>query len=116
MMGNARSGGVREAEFSTETKRQAWDRCKVGGEPRCECCGTPFNGERPEYHHILEAALGGDNSLKNCQVLRKKCHRIITSQQSIPRVAKTKRIEAKGANIRPRGKKIPSRPFNQERW
>lgn len=78
-------------EFSRETKEQAYERC--GG--KCELCRTAFNGREPEYHHEIEAAMGGDNSLDNCQVLCPKCHGLITRTISVPRVAKVKRIEAK---------------------
>jgi 5-methylcytosine-specific restriction protein A len=103
-------------EFSKTTKEAGYDRCKIDGVPHCEDCRLPLGAERPEYHHILEAWLGGDNSLENCQVVHYRCHKRLTKTQSIPRVAKVRRIEAKNAGIRPRGRKIPSRPFNQERW
>lgn len=78
-------------EFSRATKEAAYERCKG----KCELCCMPFDNRTPEYHHEIEAAMGGDNSLENCQVLCPKCHGLITRTVSAPRVAKVKRIEAK---------------------
>lgn len=59
-------------EFSKAVKIAAFERCKG----HCECgCGVKIiAGDGPEYDHIIEVALGGDNSLENCQVLRARCH------------------------------------------
>lgn len=79
------------AEFSAKTRKAAWDR--AGG--TCECgCGRAFGKhpkERPEYHHRVEAALGGDASLENCWCIRADCHAAITAQVSAPRAAKVRR-------------------------
>ena len=94
-------------EFSTRTMLAAWRR-SLG---ICECgCAQPIKPDRPEYHHILEAGLGGDNGLENCQVLKPKCHRLITNGQSIPRIAKVNRIVRKAAGIK-RKYRWPKRKF-----
>lgn len=101
------------AEFSNKTKLAAWLRCKGGdikGTPICECgCGAKIeNGNGPEYHHKVDAWVGGSNDLDNCQVLRKKpCHSLITAKETVPQVAKTKRIANKRANIKPKGRPLP---------
>ena len=91
------------SEFTKKTKLEAWERC--GG--FCECgCGQKIIG-RPEYHHDKENYIGGDNSLENCLVLTKKCHRIITDERR-PEIDKTRRISEKNAGIRKRkGRPMP---------
>lgn len=99
------------SEFDKKTRELAWDRANG----RCEICTQPFNGRRPEYHHLIECAHGGDNSLGNCRVLCSKCHAEITHNRA-PVIAKTKRIYEKEANLRAAPKrKIPSRPFKVQR-
>lgn len=91
-------------EFSKQTKLEAWSR--AGG--HCECgCGLKIIGT-PEYHHRIEAAVGGDASLENCQVLDPKCHRRVTSEETIPAVTRAKRLEEKRLGLRPkRGRPMP---------
>lgn len=85
-------------EFTRETKEAAWTRAHE----RCELCCQPLGQRRPEYHHRTPAALGGDNSLRNCVVLCPPCHRIITRTEDMPRITKAKRVERKRANLVPR--------------
>jgi 5-methylcytosine-specific restriction endonuclease McrA len=100
------------AEFSKQTKREAWLRCHDGqGLPRCEGCGQLFEGRRPEYDHKIAAELGGDNSLENCQCLCPKCHRAKTSFADIPRIAKNARIRDKRAGLRKTHWRWPRRKF-----
>lgn len=95
---------MKRAEFSVATKKAAYERS--GG--LCECgCAMPFDVKNPpEYDHRVEAALGGDNSLDNCVVLRLGCHRSKTSRRA-PALAKAARLEKKAANIRSRRQKFP---------
>ena len=79
-------------EFTRATKSAAWARC----DGLCEECGNPIrSGHGPEYDHIVEAWLGGSADLENCAVLCAHCHSKKTATQSIPRIAKTKRVLAK---------------------
>ena len=96
-------------EFSTKTRYAAWERCQG----ICECgCGQKIKPERPEYHHRLEAGLGGGNDLDNCWVLKKSCHRAITSGHSVPVIAKVKRIRMKSVGAwRSASRPIRSRGF-----
>lgn len=92
-------------EFSKATKVAAFQRS--GG--RCECgCGVKIiAGDGPEYDHKIEAALDGDNSIENCVVLRKRCHRAKTSTRAAT-LAKVKRTFEKNAGIRrPTSKPMP---------
>lgn len=79
-------------EFTKATKESAWKRC--GG--KCEECGKQIrSGHGPEYDHIIEAWLGGSADLENCAVLCAHCHSKKTATQSIPQIAKTKRVISK---------------------
>ncbi len=82
-------------EFTKVTKEAAWVRCQG----LCEACGQPILPQRPEYHHIIEAALDADAGLDNILVVHKKCHAILTKEQSMPRVAKVNRIRNKARGI-----------------
>lgn len=92
-------------EFSKATKLAAWQRSKG----ICECgCGVKIiAGDGPEYDHKIEVALGGDNSIENCVVMRKRCHDAKTKKRR-PELDKTragfeKRIGARKS----RGKPLP---------
>lgn len=99
------------AEFSKATKLEAFTKC--GG--KCQQCLqrliTP-----PEYHHIVEAALNGTNDLSNCQVLCKKCHRLITDTQSIPLTARANRISEKRAGVRKTNRGFRKAPAGFNTW
>lgn len=96
-------------EFSEATKRARYEHCKG----ICECgCNMPIVG-RPEYHHAIEAGLKDDNSFDNCRCLSKKCHRHITSEVSIPRIAKVKRISDKAIGLRRSKHRLRSRGFHK---
>ena len=99
---------MKRQEFSRLTKQLAFGRAKG----LCENCKLPFKGI--EYHHILEAELGGDNSINNCLVLCRPCHKFFTKTQSAPRIAKSNRIRNKRMGITRKKKKIPYRRFNGE--
>ncbi len=94
---------TKRAEFSKRVKLDAWAR---SGE-RCECYrlkNPTCNREKiigtPEYHHIVEASVGGSNDLDNCLVMSKRCHRFLTETVTIPEVAKSVRIYEKRAGAR----------------
>jgi len=85
----------KRAEFSKATKLAAWERCRG----MCECgCGQKIIG-RPEYDHVIEDTLTHDNSLENCMVMAKRCHRIKTDENR-PEIDKTRRILEKRAGVR----------------
>lgn len=82
-------------EFSKGVRLQAWERS--GG--RCECgCGQKIVGT-PEYDHIIEDTLTHDNSLANCMVMSKRCHRLKTDRNR-PEIDKTRRVFEKRAGVR----------------
>jgi 5-methylcytosine-specific restriction protein A len=103
-------------EFPNDVKRAAYEASKDDdGRPRCAICKCIIVG-RPDYDHIIPDALGGEPILSNCACTCPKCHRLKTATEDVPRIAEAKREYDKHAGIRPRGRKIPSRPFNQVRW
>lgn len=80
------------SEFNTRTKLKAWEK----SEGKCEKCGVKLEvGDAREFDHRIPCALGGDNSLENCVVLCKLCHKEKTSTEDIPRIAKANRVRAK---------------------
>jgi 5-methylcytosine-specific restriction protein A len=89
-------------EFSKRTKLEAWTRANG----HCEECTAKLSTGQFEYHHILEATMGGDNGLRNCKVLCRTCHGIITGSRS-PVIAKSNRQRNKHIGI----SKQSSRPF-----
>jgi 5-methylcytosine-specific restriction enzyme A len=90
-------------EFKAKTKAVAFQRAKGC----CEECGAKLGPGNVEYDHDTPCALGGDNSLENCVVRCKTCHKLKTGTQDIPHIAKAKRRERKHIGIRSR----PSRPL-----
>ena len=92
-------------EFSKAVKLAAWERC--GG--ICECgCGQKIL--TAEYDHWpVPAAFGGGNDLENCRVLNKRCHRKITADVDVPKIAKAVRIIEKRAGLRKSKRPFPKR-------
>jgi 5-methylcytosine-specific restriction protein A len=97
-------------EFSQATKKAAWARCGK----RCEKCGTPFDGRRPQYDHVLADGLFGEPTLENCQVLCSKCHKIKTHEHDRPMMQKADNIAKKEAGQK-RKFQWPKQKFNQWR-
>jgi 5-methylcytosine-specific restriction enzyme A len=97
------------SEFSKATKLEAFklaDGC-------CENCGLKIVGSIAPviYDHIVPDALGGDNSLDNCQCLCTPCDKLKTFTPidgDIPRIAKAQRGLERRANVRQkRGRPLP---------
>jgi 5-methylcytosine-specific restriction endonuclease McrA len=90
-------------EFSKKVKLAAWERC--GG--ICECgCGQKIISGAVEYDHIIEDALGGEPTLDNCMVMRKRCHDGKTGKRR-PALDKTRRVIEKAAGARKTSKPMP---------
>lgn len=103
------------AEFSDKVKSQAWERCAGN----CEHCGNPIRaGNGPEYHHDIDAMLGGPNTLENCLVLCiRPCHKAVTAERR-PEITKTKRLLEKRIGLRKSKRPFPQRadPWGKDRW
>lgn len=88
----------RRNEFTKETQRRAFDRCRG----RCESarvpsladigCNRELRTGDINYDHISADAISGDNSLDNCAVLCKSCHGIKTREHDVPAIAQDKRV------------------------
>lgn len=95
-------------EFSRKTRAQAFTRC--GG--RCEKCSAHLKVGEGEYDHILEAALGGDNSLDNCQVLCVPCHREKT-RTGVRAIRKSDRMRDKHSGAFKRTRRLRGQGFTK---
>lgn len=90
-------------EFSRSTRDQGNDRCAG----KCEMCDMPFNGKRREFHHILAANDGGDNTLENMLVLCVGCHKPLTRAYTIE-LRKAERIHSKhNGAMKPTSRPMP---------
>lgn len=90
-------------EFSKATKAAAFLRSKG----RCECgCGDKIIDGHVEYDHKIEVALGGDNSLENCVVMRTKCHSRKSRERAGP-LAKVRRIKERNMGLRKTARPLP---------
>jgi 5-methylcytosine-specific restriction endonuclease McrA len=92
-------------EFSAPTKRKAFER--AGG--KCQDCARELRDGEPQYHHVLEARLGGDNALSNCRLLCVSCHKATTKEVSRPRIVKMKNMRDGSINAHAPKAKIPQR-------
>lgn len=67
----------------------------------CHICGGIIQaGEAWEVSHPIPIALGGEDTDENRRPAHKKCHRALTAQEDIPRIAKAKRVEARHIGTR----------------
>ena len=95
-------------EFSTKTKREAWERCNG----MCEMnrngvrCGAPIDLGRFIYDHLDPDWYSKDNELENCQVICLPCNREKTAKDQGD-IAKSKRIIDKRMKARKPGRAMP---------
>ena len=87
----------KRVEFTKATKLAAWKR-SLG---RCEQCGCLLAGKVPHYDHINPETFSHDAELSNCQVLCVECHDHKTNGTDKPAIAKSNRIRARHAGIKP---------------
>lgn len=100
----------RRKEFSSKTKREAYQRSKG----ICEChrlaargiagfsiggCGVALRSGSVFYEHIHCDALSGLNDLDNAAVLTKTCWRRKTDTHDLPRIAKANRQRDRNRGI-----------------
>jgi 5-methylcytosine-specific restriction enzyme A len=90
-------------EFSKKVKLAAWQRS--GGICECGCGVKIITGDGPEYDHVTEDTIGGEPTLENCMVMRKRCHDAKTRTRR-PEIDKTRRGFEKRIKAR-----SPSRPM-----
>jgi len=86
---------------------------------RCHIChGIIQVGEKWEWSHPRPLALGGEDTLENSAPAHFACHRALTANEDIPRIARAKRQHARhiGAKAPPARKiKGPGFPKREKR-
>lgn len=101
---------VTRQEFSAATKREMYARsggiCECHRIPGMVACGRPLGPGDTFYEHVIQCALGGDNSLANGAVLTKTCWRLKTAKQDLPVIAKVKRVADAHRGIAARRRRI----------
>jgi 5-methylcytosine-specific restriction protein A len=83
-------------EFSNWVRAQA----ALRANGKCECCTCRLLTGGYHYDHIIPDAMGGEPTVDNCAVLCRSCHQTKTSEQDVPRIAKTKRQGRKHLGIK----------------
>jgi 5-methylcytosine-specific restriction protein A len=96
---------MKREEFSQKIRTEAYERS--GG--KCEGCGAILKRGGFDYDHDKSAYFGGDATLSNCRVLCTACHHGKTSNRDVPVIAKSRRIRAREAGIKPRSRFAGSR-------
>lgn len=88
----------RRAEFTKDTKRQAFARsrgiCECHRVPslnRAHGCGVALRSGHINFEHIEQDALGGGNDLSNCATLCRTCWKEKTAGIDLPLIAKNNR-------------------------
>jgi 5-methylcytosine-specific restriction protein A len=87
------------AEFSKTTKVAAFRR--ANGVCETEGCTALLMPGKFAFDHRNPSEFSGDNSLENCQCLCLAHHVEKTAKQDIPAIAKSNRIRARTAGIKP---------------
>lgn len=82
-------------EFSKAVRRDAF--LRAAG--KCELCGCKFKYGECEFHHRIEAYLGGEATLANAVCLCRHCHALATKERH-PEIDKTRRLSDRRMNIR----------------
>lgn len=87
-----RAGWKRKGGFPAAVRQQAWERC--GGVCEGKGCGQALGPSNPpNFDHIHPKALGGSDTLDNCQVLGAKCcHSDKTHNEDRPKISKADRL------------------------
>lgn len=107
---------ARSGEFSGKVRKQALARCGAlcewTDEGRETRCGVELRPGGVHYDHVMPQALGGENTLGNCQCLCPTHHKLKTARDDVPRIRHADRQRASAYNAKSRkGPKMQGRPF-----
>jgi 5-methylcytosine-specific restriction protein A len=92
----------RRREFPAKVKVAAYERS--GG--HCEECTAHLYPGKFHYDHVMPDAMGGEPTLENCSVLCLNCHGAKTTQQDVPRIAKTRRVRQRHINAKAKSRAV----------
>lgn len=107
---------MKRREFTKPTMRDAYERSEglcEGIQPSGERCCANLKHKPHHFDHVIPAAIGGDNSLTNCQVLCVPCHHDKTRKIDVPMIAKSKRVSDKFNGIEQRRPKMRGQGFRK---
>jgi 5-methylcytosine-specific restriction enzyme A len=80
------------------------------------CAGKIATGDAWDLSHPHPLAMGGDDEPDNHDIAHRKCHRVVTTEQDIPAIAKAKRREARHIGAHRSARPMPgSRASNFKR-
>ena len=107
---------MRQAEFSRQTRRDAYDRslgfCEGSGPryglPEGKRCNAPLS-KGIIYDHDNPEANSKDNSLANCRCICLVCNKFKTGKTDIPMIAKTVRMKDAARGIKKAKRPFPKR-------
>jgi len=89
--------------FSTGVKLAAFQRAAG----RCEKCTSRLSVGKFQFDHVIADAMGGEPTLKNCEVLCLACHGEKTAGSDIPAIAKVKRVRLRHIGARRSASPMP---------
>lgn len=98
-------------EFPARIKAQA----ALRANGHCESCTRRLLTSDFNYDHDTPDGLGGEPTLANCKVLCRSCHKLKTTTEDVPRIAKAKRNYRKARGIRKSSKFACSRDSKWKR-
>ena len=103
-------------EFTSKTKREMHARsggiCECHRIPGMVACGRPLGPGTTFYEHVIQCALGGNNSPDNGAALTRTCWKLKTATQDLPVIAKCERIRDRHIGIRRPRRKMNWRKFD----
>lgn len=82
-------------------------------EGRCHLCGAPVDIDEAEWDHVLDRQFGGSENLENFAPAHPACHQAKTSENAGHRGKADRRRKAFNGEKKPKGRKIPSAPFDK---
>jgi hypothetical protein len=95
-------------EFTSKIKREMLDRsggiCECHRIPGMKACGLPLGPGNTFFEHIVQCAIGGDNSADNGAALTRTCWKLKTRMQDVPIIKRVRDRRNANYGIRPRSR------------